>query len=134
MKTSSQVPTLKNGPTETSSNTDKASLLNQVFSKNFNNTFPPLSEFDRQCFIDDPLASAPEDILCTEQKVLNLLNALDTNKASGPDGISGKMPNGTAVSITPALTELFNLSITSGSIPQKWKLSSAVPIPKSSAN
>jgi len=44
------------------------------------------------------------------------------------------MPNRTAVSITPALTELFNLSITSGSIPQKWKLSSAVPIPKSSAN
>jgi len=30
MKTSSQVPTLKNGPTETSSNTDKASLLNEV--------------------------------------------------------------------------------------------------------
>ena len=44
------------------------------------------------------------------------------------------MPNGTAVSITPALTELFNLSITSGSIPQKWKLSSVVPTPKSSAN
>ena len=59
MKTSSQVPTLKNGATETSSNTDKASLLNEVFFKNFNNTFPPLSEFDQQCFIADPLASAP---------------------------------------------------------------------------
>ena len=78
--------------------------------KNFNTTFPPLSEFDQQCFIADPLASAPEDIPCTEQEIFNLLNALDTNKASGPDGISGRMLKGTAVSITPALTELFNLN------------------------
>jgi len=34
-KTSSQVPTLKNGATEASSNADKASLLNEIFSKNF---------------------------------------------------------------------------------------------------
>jgi len=31
-KTSSQVPTLKNGATEASSNTDKASLLKEIFS------------------------------------------------------------------------------------------------------
>jgi len=45
--------------------------------------FPPLSEFDQQCFMADPLALAPaaEDIVCTEQEVFNLLNALDTNKA-----------------------------------------------------
>ena len=42
-KTSNQVPTLKNGATEASSNTDKASLLNEIFSKNFNDALPPLS-------------------------------------------------------------------------------------------
>ena len=73
----------------------------------------------QQCFIADP-KSAPEDILCTEQEMFNLLNALDTNKASGPDGISGRMLKGTAVaSITTALTKLFNLLITSGSVPHK---------------
>jgi len=46
-KTSSQVPTLKNGATEASSNTDKASLLNEIFSKNFNDALPPLSELDQ---------------------------------------------------------------------------------------
>ena len=133
-KTSSQVPTLKNGATEASSNTDKASLLNEIFSKNFNDALPPLSELDCQCFLADPSSPPPEDILCTEQEIFNLLIALDTNKASGPDRISGKMLKGTAVSIAPVLTELFNLSLTCGIIPSKWKLSSVVPIPKSSGN
>ena len=133
-KTSSQIPTLKIGATEASSNIDKASLLNEMFSKNFNDALPPLSELDRQCFLADPSSPPPEDILCTEQEIFNLLIALDTNKASGPDGISGKMLKGTAISITPVLTELFNLSLTSGRIPSKWKLSSVVPIPKSSGS
>ncbi len=58
--------------------------------------------------------------------------SLDTSKASGPDGISAKMLNGTASSITPSLTRLFNMSIESGIFPAKWKLSSVVPIPKGS--
>ena len=83
------------------------------------------------CMADSSLPP-PEGILCTGQEVFNLLNTLDTNKTSGPNGISGKMLKSTAISITPILTELFNLSITSGKIPSKWKLSSDVPIPKSS--
>ena len=75
-----------------------------------------------------------EGLLCTEQEIFNLINGLDTNKASGPDGISVRMLKGTAISIAPILTELFNLSITSGKVPSKWKISSAVSIPKSSAN
>jgi len=35
MKTSSQVPTLKNGAAETSSNTDKASLVNEELQQHF---------------------------------------------------------------------------------------------------
>ena len=78
-KTSSQVPTLKNGATEASSNIDKASLFNEVFSMNFNDALPLLSESDHQCFLADPSSPPPEDILCTEQEIL-LLIALDTNK------------------------------------------------------
>ena len=65
-KTSTQVPTLKNGTREASSNMDKASLLNKVFSQNFNNTIPPLSELDCQCFIADSSSPLSVDILCTE--------------------------------------------------------------------
>jgi len=73
-KTSSQIPTLKKGSDEISSNADKA----------------------------------------------------------GHDGISGKMLKNTAISIAPSVTKLFNQSISTGKIPHKWKLSSIVPIPKSS--
>ena len=62
----------------------------------------------------DSSSTLPGDILCTEQKIFNLLNALDANKASGPDEISGKMIKWTAISTTPILIERFNLSITSG--------------------
>ena len=74
------------------SNMDKASLLTDVFSKNFSNSVPPLSEFDCHWFIADPSPPLPEDILCTEQELFHF----DTNKVSGPDGISGKMFEWTA--------------------------------------
>ena len=59
-----------------------------------------------------------------------MLNALDTSKASGPDGISGKMLKSTAPSITPVLTKLFNLSMRTGIVPTAWKTSAVVPVPK----
>jgi len=38
-----------------------------------------------------PSAIPPETIFATEEEVTGLLLALDTSKASGHDGISGKM-------------------------------------------
>jgi len=57
-------------------------------------------------------------------------SAVDTSKVSGPDGVSSRMLKATAHPITPSLTKLFNISITTGKIPGKWKLSAVVPIPK----
>ena len=133
-KKSCQIPTLKKGSDVMTSNTDKAACLNEVFSLNFNSAVPSLTEDDSHKFLVDFETIPPENILCTEDEVLTLLLAIDTSKASGPDGISGKMLKNTAVSISPILTKLFNLSLSSGKIPHKWKVSSVVPIPKSTAN
>ena len=117
-KTSSQIPNLKTDSKEASTTADKVSMLSEVFSKNFNSDLPPLSESDCQQFTVDPSSPPPESIesiLCTQQFVSNLLNGLDTSKASGPDGISGYMLKGTAQSIASSLTMLFNMSIISGS-------------------
>ena len=73
----------------------------------------------------------PPDLLCTEAEVMKMLQSLDTTKSSGPDGISAQMLKSTAHSITPSVTQLFNLSITAGIFPDKWKHSYIVPIPKS---
>ena len=40
------------------------------------------------------------------------------------------MLKGTAEAITPTVTHLFNLSLKSGKVPEAWKTSSVVPIPK----
>ena len=56
----------------------------------------------------DPSSTFPEEIFCTEEEVLDLLLTVDTSKATGSDGISGRMLKSTAHSIAPDLTEMFN--------------------------
>ena len=48
---------------------------------------------------------------------MELLLALDTGKAYGPDDIPAKKLKSTAVSIAPVLTKFFNLLITTGKLP-----------------
>ena len=67
-----------------------------------------------------------EELLCTEEEVLQLLQTIDISSSSSPEL---KL---TAVSIAAPVTKLFNFFILSGTFPAKWKLSSVVPIPKSS--
>jgi len=94
---------------------DKADMLNSFFYSCFNQSHPPVAE----CY--PPYLSCPDDVLCSEQEVCDLLAALDVTKASGQDGISARMLRYTAPSIASSLTQLFNLSLKSGVIPSAWK-------------
>ena len=87
------------------------------------------SDIDIDCEYVD-LAACPEDILCTKDFVLEQLTNLDVTKATGCDGISARMIKSTAVSIAPSLTELFNMSISTGVYPSDWKVARIVPVPK----
>ena len=109
----------------------KAELLNNFFFGCFNHNVPPLmhSDIDISCEYVD-LAACPEDILCTKDFVLEQLTNLDVTKATGCDGISARMLKSTAVSIAPSLTELFNMSISTGVYPSDWKVARIVPVPK----
>ena len=110
---------------------EKANTFNTFFATCFNQSFPQLT---LEYAPDLPPQDCPAEMLCTEVDVFNMLNALDTTKACGPDGITGKMLKMTASSITPVLTKLFNLSIATGTVPTAWKTSTVVPVPKCSAN
>ena len=72
----------------------------------------------------------PDEILCSEDEIYELLKSLDVNKANGPDGISARMLKSTANAITPSLTKLLNCSIAHGRPPNSWKTALVVPIPK----
>ena len=77
-----------------------------------------------------PCDSCPEELLCEESTICDMLESLDISKSNGPDGVSLRMLKNTAASIAPSVTKLFNQSIKSGRIPSKWKSSYVVPIPK----
>ena len=95
------------------------------FSQCFNEYLPPLTSDDRLGFtIAD---QCPEDVLCSQKEVTHLLESIDISKSDGPDKISGKMLKATALSITLSITKP---SIKLGLVPQMWKMSKVVPIPK----
>ena len=106
-------------------------MLNTFFAKCFNSESTPLEE-NATARNAPQLDENPEDLYCSEEEVFELLSHLDTSKSNGPDGISARMLKHTAISITPSITWLFNLSIRIGKIPNAWKVSHVVPIPKSS--
>ena len=128
----SSVPVLQFNGTTAQSSTDKADALNNYFYSCFNHSCPPLSNsVDNDYVLEDlPPNECPTDLLCTEDSIFDLLAALDTSKSTGHDDISAKMLKCTAESITPSLTELFNLSITTGVFPSEWKTGRIVPILK----
>jgi len=132
-KNSSSIPSLvKNGYTATT-DSDKATMLSGFFSECFNIAQPPLpiSQEEPLSYLEPSnLVESIDDLLCTEDEVYEMIISLDTSKANGSDGISATMLKGTAHSINPVLTHLFNMSIESGIFPDKWKLSLVVPIPK----
>ena len=109
-----------------STDSAKATLLNDFFSSCFNTAVPPLAQLSDE----HQTNYCPDDILCIEEEVAALIHSLDISKATGPDGISARMLKGTVDSIVPSLTKLFNISIKAGQFPECWKESSIVPIPK----
>ena len=87
---SPSVPTLSlNGSVAVSEN-EKATMLNQFFSSCFNRSDPPLDSSDTDWLQMDS-DECPPDLLCSTEEIMELLQTLDTNKASGPDDIAARM-------------------------------------------
>ena len=125
-KNKQTIPTLSQGNTVAYTDSEKANLLNSFFGSCFNTSHPPIE------LKSPPSGIYPDELLCTESEVYDLLASLDVSKASGHDGISARMLKHTACSIAPSLTKLFNLSLQSATIPSTWKKSLVVLIPKNS--
>ena len=123
-KQDSSIPTLIDSTgASINSSSEKASLLNYYFNDCFNVNVPPLQV--------PPLrnhTSCPNELLCSDEVVEELLLSLLPDKSIGFDGVSPKMLKFTAFSIAPSLTNLFNLSITTGTLPAAWKHARIVPI------
>ena len=64
----------------------------------------------------------------TEAQVLKHLKKLDANKATGLDKISARLLKAGAEPLSLPLTHIFNLSLTNGIVPAKWKISRVTPL------
>ncbi len=114
-KNCSQIPVLASANVSARSAGEKAEMLNGFFSTW---AVPPLSPSTYSLGSDSTIF---EDLLCTDEEIYFFLSSLDTNKATGPDGISAQMLKATAGSIAPSVTKLLNLSLSTGCVPDEWK-------------
>ena len=64
----------------------------------------------------------------TEEMVKIKIKALNTNKSCGPDDIHPKLISELADHISTPLKTRLNLSISSGIIPNEWKLANVTPV------
>ena len=68
--------------------------------------------------------------VCTNEQTRKEFNRLSPSKAAGPDGISPKVLKMCSSQLCEIFCTIFNLSFQSGVVPDIWKTSCIVPVPK----
>jgi hypothetical protein len=116
---------ITNGDLSASNAIDKANLLNNFFYSNFT---PPYNDDlpNVNSFINPDLC----DLTFSIAETRLLLTSIDSTKATGPDELPGILLKTCAAELAPSLTKLFNLSLSSGLVPDLWKQANVIPVLK----
>lgn len=103
--------------------TRKAKVFNQQFQSVFTaedtTVLPNLGESN---------VPTMENISITPNGVQKLLEAIKTDKATGPDGIPGQFLKSFAKDLAPVLCFIFQQSLNTGQVPSDWRLANITPI------
>ena len=78
---------------------------------------------------NDPMAVEPFLVVC-EDEVRREFSRLNPNKAAGPDGVTPRVLKSCCSQLAPIFTFIYNWSFELSYVPQLWKLSCLIPIPK----
>jgi len=84
---------------------EKSNMLNSYFSKCWNHSEPPLTDSLEDSYVQCDEVCL-DHLLCTVQRVVQLIRGLNVSKANVPDGFSARMLKATSDSIAPSLTNL----------------------------
>nr|CAI5825790.1 unnamed protein product [Callosobruchus analis] len=106
---------------------EKADILGKLFADSSTVDFqgnPPATTFN--------VNSRMAEVKFEHRDIRNVLQNLNTNKASGPDQIPAIVLKRCAVELTPILCKLFKVSYELGVFPATWKIGCVQPIPKKS--
>ena len=105
--------------------------LNKEKAQAFNNFFLSHSNIDESNAVlpeDDNFPEGISNIAATHDEVHDLLKCIDPSKSTGPDGVSPRLLREAGASIVPSLTRLINLSLSSATVPDSWKLANVIPL------
>ena len=72
----------------------------------------------------------PDSVSFSPDKVESLLSNLDSDSATGPDGISPRVLKTCSSALAHALSVLFTLSFAQGHLPSAWKSANITPLHK----
>ena len=108
--------------TLTKSNEDTAEVLADAFSSVF--VEEPEGPLQEECYkIHDQHTEEIGDLNISVSEVAQELKAIDISKCQGPDNIHPKLLKSlsSTIEFVSALTEMFNVCISTGKIPSSWK-------------
>ena len=124
MKTENMsIPPLRSREKLCTTDMDKAFALNEQFQS----AFSPTTSDTVPVKPDSPFPSIP-DLIIHPDGVAKQLHKLNPSKASGPDELSPRLLKCVAEEIAPALSFLYQQSITTGEVPDDWRKALVSPI------
>ena len=71
-------------------------------------------------------------LVASEEEVRRLLSSVNSSKAAGPDNLKPRLLKTCSSQLSYIFTIIFNLSLSTRSIPNLWKKSCIIPVPKKS--
>ena len=84
------------------------------------------------CLPEPPIRCDGISITVTEADVRKSFRGVNPRKASGPDGIPGRVLKTCADQLAGVFTDIFNLSLLRSEVPTCFKRASIIPVPKKS--
>ena len=102
---------------------DKANICN----KQFQSAFTRESDSEIPSKGTSPFTPMGE-ITVDPKGVFKLLNGLNMNEASGPDGLSARVLNECSSEIAPILALIYNESLVQGNVPDDWRQANVAPV------
>ena len=105
---------------------DKANALNNFFTNISSITVPE----NHTLIGPDPPLQTMDTFRILDSEVLDQLQIMNISKPSGPDSVSPRILKYIAPAIHKPLAKLFNISLSTGSLPNIWKTAIVTPVYK----
>ena len=123
VKTRSGIPSLLSDDTIVETDAEKAEVINNYFSSVF--TKEDLSNMPT---MNKQTEATIGKLIVTEEMVSKKLKALKLSKSEGPDGFHPRILFELADVLASPLCDIFNKSISTGCVPNAWKIGEVTPI------